>query len=48
MYSRIVVGLFATISLIYALVGQHTDEILTDVLGRSPEEIEALKEKGAI
>ena len=30
------------------LVGQHTDEILTEVLGRTPEEIEALRKDGAI
>jgi formyl-CoA transferase len=30
------------------LVGQHTDEILTEVLGRTPEEIEVLKKDGAI
>jgi len=30
------------------LLGQHTDEILSEVLGRTPEEIEALRQDGAI
>jgi formyl-CoA transferase len=38
----------AEIKLAPPLVGQHTDEILTEVLGRTPEEIEALKKDGAI
>jgi len=38
----------AEIKLAPPLVGQHTEEILTDVLGRTPEEIEALREDGAI
>jgi len=29
-------------------VGQHTDEVLTDVLGRTPEQIETLKRDGAV
>jgi len=30
------------------LLGEHTDEILTDVLDRSPTEIDTLKEKGVV
>jgi formyl-CoA transferase len=30
------------------LLGQHTDEILTDVLGYSPEQIDGLRREGAI
>ena len=30
------------------LLGEHTDEILTDVLGYSPEEVTALRQQGAI
>ena len=29
-------------------VGQHTDEVLTEVLGRSPEHVAALREKGVV
>ena len=30
------------------LLGEHTDEILTDVLGYAPQEIEALRQQGAL
>ncbi|OBK56911.1 acyl-CoA hydratase [Mycobacterium colombiense] len=30
------------------LYGQHTDEVLTDVLGRSPDDLAALRQSGAI
>jgi crotonobetainyl-CoA:carnitine CoA-transferase CaiB-like acyl-CoA transferase len=38
----------ATIRLHPPLLGEHTDEVLADVLGYSPEKIEALKQQGAI
>ncbi len=38
----------ASIRLPPPLLGQHTDEILTDVLGYSREQVEALREQGAI
>ena len=30
------------------LLGQHTDEVLREVLGRSDEEIAALRERGVV
>ncbi|MGB8391702.1 MAG: hypothetical protein WCE76_29030 [Mycobacterium sp.] len=30
------------------LLGEHTDEILTDVLGKTPDEIARLRASGAI
>jgi crotonobetainyl-CoA:carnitine CoA-transferase CaiB-like acyl-CoA transferase len=30
------------------LLGEHTDEILQDQLGFSPEQIQQLREKGAV
>lgn len=38
----------ATIRLHPPLLGEHTDEVLADVLGYAPEKIEALKQQGAI
>jgi formyl-CoA transferase len=38
----------ATIRLHPPLLGEHTDEVLTDVLGYAPESIEALKHEGAV
>jgi formyl-CoA transferase len=38
----------ATIRLHPPLLGEHTDEVLTDVLGYAPERIEALKREGAV
>ena len=38
----------ATIRLHPPLLGEHTDEVLTDVLGHGPESIEALKQEGAV
>jgi succinate--hydroxymethylglutarate CoA-transferase len=29
-------------------LGQHTDELLADVLGMGPEEIQSLKSEGAV
>jgi len=38
----------ASIRLPPPLLGQHTDEILADVLGYSPKQVEALRQQGAI
>ena len=38
----------AAIRLHPPLLGEHTDEVLAEVLGYSPENIEALKQQGAI
>ena len=38
----------ASIRLAPPLLGQHTDEILSDVLGYSSEQVEALRRHGAI